>query len=180
MLELARLLAASGPHDRDIYVLATSAEEAGLLGARAFVANPPMPLDTIVAAFNFDSVAIAPAGGKVGFVGEGQTPLDAIVTQVVSESEREFGDKGYANSFLKRQDGWVLLERGVPSVMITSAFASEIVLGPYLASNYHSPSDEVDAVELGGAIEDLLLHAELVRRIADTSLYPAPSSRTGG
>ncbi|MEL7218264.1 MAG: M20/M25/M40 family metallo-hydrolase, partial [Pseudomonadota bacterium] len=60
MLELARRLAATGPHDRDIYVLATSAEEAGLLGARAFINEPAIPLDSIVAAFNFDTVALAP------------------------------------------------------------------------------------------------------------------------
>ncbi|NBC88132.1 MAG: M20/M25/M40 family metallo-hydrolase, partial [Alphaproteobacteria bacterium] len=55
MIELARRLAASGPHDRDIYVLATSAEESGLLGAKTFAENPPLPLENIVAAFNFDT-----------------------------------------------------------------------------------------------------------------------------
>ncbi len=176
MLELARRLAGNGPHDRDIYVLATSAEEAGLLGARAFVADPAMPLDSIVAAFNFDTVAVAPVGSPVGFIGEGRTPLDNLVLETMAQGERELGNREYAESFVRRQDGWALLEEGVPAVMLSTAFSSEIVLGPYLSSDYHRATDEIDKVELGGAIDDLLLHEELVRRVADTSLYPA----TGG
>ena len=64
MLELAKRLAANGPHDRDIYVLGTTAEEWGLLGTRAFVENPPLPLDQIVAAFNFDTVARGARRGR--------------------------------------------------------------------------------------------------------------------
>lgn len=172
MLELARRLAASGPHDRDIYVLATSAEESGLLGAKAFVTEPALPLDSIVAAFNFDTVAVASSGSPVGFVGEGRTPLDSLVKEVMGEARRELGDAEFAERFVQRQDGWVLLEKGVPAVMLSTAFSSEIVLGPYLANDYHRASDELAKVELGGAVDDLLLHEELVRRVADTSIYP--------
>lgn len=176
MLELARRLKAIGPFDRDIYFVATSAEEFGLLGVKAFAASPPMPLDTIVAAFNFDTVAVAPPGGTFGFIGEGRTTLDDLVRQVLGEQRRELGNRAFAESFLRRHDGWVLLEAGVPSVLISTAFGSEIALGPYLASDYHRPSDEVDRIELGGAIDDLLLHEELVKRVASASRYPG---RTG-
>lgn len=175
MLELGRRLAASGPFDRDIYLLATTAEESGLLGVRAFAEAPPMPLDSVVAAFNFDTVAVAPAGTPVGFVGEGRTELDGIIREVVSKSGRELGDREYADSFVRRQDGWALLDRGVPAVFLSSAFASEIVLGPYLSRAYHRPGDEVAGIELGGAIDDLLLHEELVRRLASTQDYTPPA-----
>jgi len=173
MLELSRRLAASGPHDRDIYVLATTAEEAGLLGARAFIEQPPFPLDSIVAAFNFDTVAVAPAGSSVGFVGEGRTAIDGIILETLRDSGRELGNKEFAESFVRRQDGWVLLEQGVPAVFLSTAFGSEIVLGPYLQSDYHRPSDEIERIELGGAIDDLLLHEELVKRVANVETYPA-------
>jgi len=172
MLELSRRLAAHGPLDRDIYFLATSAEESGLLGARAFADAPPMPLDSIVAAFNFDTVAVAPAGSPVGFVGEGRTPLDPLILQVMEESGRTLGNREFAESFVRRQDGWALLDKGVPAVFLSTAFGSEIVLGPYLEADYHRPSDEIDRIELGGAIDDLLLHEELVRRVASTTAYP--------
>jgi hypothetical protein len=176
LLELARRLAASGPHDRDIYVLATSAEEQGLLGAKAFAENPPLPLSSIVAAFNFDTVAVAPAGTRLGFVGQGRTALDGIVLDALAERGRSTGDPDFAESFLARQDGWALLEKGVPAVLLSSAFASREVLGPYLSSDYHRASDEPEEIELGGAIEDLLLHEDLVRRLADAEAY-APEPR---
>ncbi len=174
MLELARRLKASGPHERDIYFLATSAEEAGLLGARAFLEQPPLPLESIVAVFNFDTVAVAPAGSPVGFVGEGRTELDTIILQVMEESERQLGDRDFAEQFVRRQDGWVMLEQGIPAVFLSTAFGSEIVIGPYLAEDYHRPSDQIEKIELGGAIDDLLLHEELIKRIANTALYPTP------
>ena len=174
MLELARRLAATGPYDRDIYVLATSAEEAGLLGARAFVEAPPVQLNSIVAAFNFDTVAIAPAGSPVGFVGEGRTPLDPVILGVMQEAGRQLGDKEFAEQYVRRQDGWAFLQEGIPAVMLSTAFGSEIVLGPYLSTDYHRASDETDAIVLGGAIDDLLLHEELVRRVANVAIYPSP------
>ncbi|MGB3472697.1 MAG: M20/M25/M40 family metallo-hydrolase [Erythrobacter sp.] len=172
MLELARRLSAKGPHERDIYVLATSAEEAGLLGARAFVANPPVPLDSIVAAFNFDTSAVAPAGSSVGFVGEGRTALDRVIFEVMEAARRDLGNRNFAETFVKRQDGWALLEAGVPTVFLSTSFGSQITFGPYLEAHYHGPSDEIDVIELGGAIDDLLLHEELVMRFADTAAYP--------
>ncbi|MEE4199159.1 M20/M25/M40 family metallo-hydrolase [Erythrobacter sp.] len=172
MLELARRLGASGPHDRDILFLATSAEEFGLLGAKAFVARPPMPLDSIVAAFNLDTAAVAPAGSAVGFVGEGRTALDEIVLRTLREQGRELGDRDFAETFVQRQDGWVLLDEGVPTVLLSTSFGSRLVLGPYLTEAYHKPGDEGRSLELGGAIDDILLHEALLTRIASTSAYP--------
>lgn len=172
MLELARRLSAKGPHDRDIYVLATSAEEWGLLGAKAFVDSPPMPLDSVVAAFNFDTVALAVRGAPVGFVGEGKTPLDAIILDAIARARREVGDRELADQFIQRQDGWVLLQKGVPAVVLSSALGSKAVVDPYIATRYHRASDDIDGIELGGAVDDLLLHEELIRRLASTKHYP--------
>ena len=176
MLELARRLKTGPPPDRDIYFMATSAEEAGLLGVRAFAKAPPVPLTSIVAAFNLDMLALAPAGSPVGFIGEGRTPLDPVIREEIARSGRTTGDKALAESFLARQDGWVLLERGVPAVLLSSAFGSREVLQPFLQSGYHRPSDKADAVELGGAIDDLLLHERLVRILADAARYPAAAA----
>lgn len=171
VLELARRLKMMEPLDRDVYVIATTAEEAGLLGIRAFVETPAIPLDSIVAAFNFDTVAIAPAGSPVGFIGEGRTPLDEIIKQTLRAAKRELGSRELAEAFLQRQDGWTLLQNGVPSVFLSTSFGSEAYFGPYLEEHYHSASDEVEVIELGGAIDDLLLHEELIRRLANVKTY---------
>jgi hypothetical protein len=77
-----------------------------------------------------------------------------------------------ADSFLQRQDGWVLLQAGVPTVLMSSTYGSRAILDPFLASRYHQASDEADAVEYGGAVEDLLLHEAVIRQIADPERYP--------
>ena len=176
MLELARRLRSGPLPGRDIYVLATSAEESGLLGVRAFAAAPPVPLSSIVAAFNLDMLALAPAGAPVGLVGEGRTPLDPVILAEIARTGRSTGDKRLAESFVPRQDGWALLEKGVPTVLLSSAFGSNAVLRPFLESAYHRPSDTAETLELGGAIDDLLLHEALVRIFADPARYSPPGA----
>lgn len=172
MIELARRLADSGPHDRDIYVLGTTAEEWGLLGAEAFAENPPIPLDEIIAAFNFDTVALAARGAPIGFIGEGKTALDPLILEAIEQSGREQGSRILTEQFLQRQDGWALLQRGVPTVIISSAFGDEETLNSYLRTRYHSADDEFEGMELGGAVEDLLLHQTLIERVASVEAYP--------
>jgi len=173
MLELARRLKAGEPPGRDIYFLATTAEEPGLLGIRAFVKNPPVPLASIVAAFNLDMMAVAPAGSPVGFVGRGQNPaLDAAIIEAVQASGRQVGDQSLADSFLMRQDGWALVQAGVPAVLLSGTYGARSILDPFIATRYHQAGDEAEVIELGGAIDDLLLHEELIRRIADPGRYP--------
>lgn len=175
MLELARRLKAGPRPQRDIYVLATTAEEWGLLGARAFAAAPPIALDRIIAAFNFDTVAVAPAGAPVGIVGRARTPFEPLVFEHLTKTRRVLAGGDFADSFLERQDGWALLQHGVPTVLISSAFASREALGPFLARDYHRPSDRAERIELGGAIDDLLLHEAVIRQLADPARYsPAP------
>ena len=174
MLELARRLKAGPPPGRDIYVLATTAEEAGLLGVRAFVRNPPLPLASIVAAFNFDMMAVAPAGAPLGFIGCGQNPqLDAAILAAAARNGRKIGDQSLADSFLQRQDGWALIQAGVPAVLLSSTYGSRMVLDPFIASRYHQPGDEVGRIDYGGAIDDLILHEDLIREIADPARYPS-------
>lgn len=178
LLELARRLRAGPPLGRDIYVLAVTAEEDGLLGTRAFIKAPPLPLESILAAFNFDMVALAPAGAPLGFVGRGQTKLDGLILETIAASGRRLGDQALADSFLQRQDGWALNQHGVPAVLLSSTYGSQALLRPFLDSHYHRPSDEARRIELGGAIDDLLLHERLIRLVADPARYqPPPAAR---
>ena len=178
LTELARRLAAGPRMDRDIYFVATTAEEWGLLGAQAFADNPPIPLDGIVAAFNLDTVAVAPAGGPVAIVGRGLTGLDPGILQVLRESGRRESDEELAQSYVRRQDGWALLQRDVPAVSVTSAFANAAPLEKFIAERYHKPADEAAGVELGGAIEDLLLTQALVRFFADPTRWAATAGKS--
>ena len=174
LTEIARRLSVGPRLDRDVYFVATTAEEWGLLGARAFAADPPIPLASIVAAFNVDSIAIARRGAPVVIVGEGLTPLDGPIRAIITEQGRKMGDAALAARFLRRQDGWVLLQRDVPTLMVSSAFADQTALEPYTADRYHLPTDQFDGIELGGAAQDLLLHLDMIRFFASDGTYPEP------
>jgi Zn-dependent M28 family amino/carboxypeptidase len=55
VLQLARMLSISKPRHSVVFIT-FSGEEEGLLGSQYFVENSPVPVDSIVAMFNFDMV----------------------------------------------------------------------------------------------------------------------------
>lgn len=173
MTEVARRLSRLPQMDRDIYFLATTAEELGLLGAHAFAENPPLPLGQIIAAFNIDSFAIAPAGTPLAIVGKGTTPLDAQIAQVARQQRRKLVDSEGANTYARRQDGWALQQHDVPAVMVTSAYGDMARLEKFFEGSYHRPKDDLaQTVELGGAAEDVAFHVALGRWFADLRRVP--------
>lgn len=178
MIELSRRLKANGPYDRDIYMLATTAEEWGLLGAKAFIAQPSLPLDEVVAVFNFDTMAIAGRGSPVVFLGQGYTELDPYVLAAIERNGRELGPRNLAEQFVRRQDGWAFLDAGLPSVMLTGALSSP-EMEAYFASRYHRAADNPVEIELSGAVEDLLLHEDLLTELASVARYPGVPSVSG-
>ncbi len=175
MLEVARRL---GPLPRSLYAVATTAEEHGLLGARAFAEAPPLPLERIAGAINLDTVAIMPAGAPVATLGRGLTPLDPLIEAAVRAQGRILDPDTEANALMQRQDGWALAEKGVPTVMVGGAFSDMKALGAFLAGDYHGPGDEVDKLPpLSGMAEDGALQVALVRMIADPEIFPLPPAK---
>ncbi|WP_324260662.1 M28 family peptidase [Altererythrobacter sp. H2] len=171
MTELARLLADGPRLDRDVYFLATTAEEWGLLGASAFVAEPPVPLSSVVGAFNLDTGALAPRGKPVAVVMQGLAPFDAEVLRVIAATGRAVAGQDVAAQYLRRQDGWALLQADVPTVLVSGSYADADLLDRFIQTRYHQPGDTADGLELGGAAEDVLLHLALVRHFADRERF---------
>lgn len=172
LLEVARRLAAQGPLDRDLYVMATTAEEMGLLGAEAFAADPPFPLPTIVAAFNMDTVAIAPKGAPQTVVGWGRTSLDEGIRKVIEGMGGKLEVRESAEQFVRRQDGWALLSRDVPAVLVSSSFGDEEAFNAFLEGPYHRADDEWrEDMELGGATDDIFIHIALLKHFGSVAEY---------
>ncbi len=174
LTEAARVLAKGKKLDRDVYFLATSAEELGLLGAHAFAENPPLPLAAIVAAFNIDSPAIGPAGMPLTVIGHGRTGLDGDIAKVAKALKVRIETNPVADSFLRRQDGWALLQHDIPAVMVSSSYSDPARVERFMETTYHRPSDQIGpGFELGGAVEDVATQVALVRWFANAKIYPA-------
>ena len=155
LTEVARRLAKGPQPDRDIYFLATTGEEIGLLGAEAFAEDPPLPLGQIVAAFNIDTVALAGAGQPFAVVGKGMTALDPHIAAAAKANKRKLADGTAANAYVRRQDGWALMKHDVPAVMISSSWSDIGLVERFMEGDYHRPGDQMSrGIELGGAADD--------------------------
>ena len=176
--EVARQLSVGKPMDRDVYFLATTGEELGLLGAMAFAENPPFPLGSVVAAFNVDSTGLVPAGLPVSVVGQGMTPLDAGIAKVLKAMKRKLATGDGANAFARRQDSWALMQHDVPSVMVSTSYSDPARLEAFMDNIYHRPADEASRVVYGGMVDDVLIQTELVRFFADTKAWPGTGPGT--
>ncbi len=176
MIAVAEQVARMGL-DRDVWFVATSAEEWGLLGARAFADRPPLPLTNIVAGFNLDMIAVAPVESKVAMIAPPHSRLEPLIRQSAEALGRGWDSDREADIFLKRQDGWVLAERGVPMAMAGGSFSDLALLERFIESRYHGPDDELGAdTNLGGAVDDANLHLEMIRRAASRK-FRVPSVR---
>lgn len=173
LINIAENMAKDPQNDRDIYFMATTAEERGLLGAYYYADHPNIPLDNIVVALNMDTIAIAPSGTSVAMVGRGTNDLDVIVDTIATAMGRDVNLSLEANAFIHRQDGWALTAKGVKSIMAGGSFSNMKLLEDYLSGPYHGVDDELtDDVPLGGSAEDANLHIALAEYFANSGLYP--------
>jgi hypothetical protein len=177
MIEVAGRLARNPRPARDILFLATTAEEVGLLGAEYFAAHPVVPLTSIVAAINADTVAIHPAGEPVAVIGRGLPALDSVIDSTVAAMGRRLDTDEEAAAFVQRQDGWAFTRVGVPAIMAGGSFSNMRLLEAFLSGRYHSPEDEAGPeLMLDGAAEDATLLVALGRRLADPAIYRRPAT----
>lgn len=173
LTEIARRLAKAPAMDRDVYFMATTAEEIGFLGIESFADNPPLPLGNIVAAFNIDTVALAPKGRPFAVVGKGMTPLDPHIAAAAKAQKRKLAEGDAANAYVRRQDGWALMQHDVPAVMLSSSWSDIALVEKFMESDYHRPGDQISrGLELGGAADDVEFLTGLGRWFADPRKVP--------
>ena len=173
LTEIARRLAKAPAMDRDVYFMATTAEEIGFLGIESFADNPPLPLGNIVAAFNIDTVALAPKGRPFAVVGKGMTPLDPHIAAAAKAQKRKLAEGDAANAYVRRQDGWALMQHDVPAVMLSSSWSDIALVEKFMESDYHRPGDQISrGLELGGAADDVEFLTALGRWFADPRKVP--------
>ncbi len=170
MIEMARALAAGPRPDRSVLFLATTAEEMGLLGARAYTRAPLRPLADTVAALNLDTIALRPAGAPVALVGRRLSTIDSIVAAAAESQGRQMDATDGADAFVRRSDAFAFLNSGVPAIVATGVLAGDIEHDPLLAGffrdRYHQPGDEAAAIaDWSGAAEDVALNLAILRAL---------------
>lgn len=176
MIELARMFKAGTPPKRSVVFAAWTAEEAGLLGAEYYAANPVWPLETTVANINMDSflpgTEVSP---EIVVIGAGKSETDRWVEHRATEQGRRLiPDPAPQAGGFYRSDHFPLAKMGVPAVFAAAGFTGHNAASrDYVQNRYHKPSDEwtPDWVMDAAAVDVNLLYA-VGRDLADSREWP--------
>ncbi|MGV8930280.1 MAG: M28 family metallopeptidase [Brevundimonas sp.] len=134
VIELARALSGTGPHRMNVMFVAYGSEEAGLLGSRYFVNNPPVPLDRIRANLEIEMIA------------DQDPQLPAGVMMMTGFERSNFGPELQARgalvgpdpypeqNFFERSDNFALAQRGI---------VAHTVSGWATIPTYHTADDTI-------------------------------------
>jgi len=176
LIELARLFRAGEAPERSVVFAAWTAEEAGLLGAEYYAANPVWPLETTVANINIDSfLPGAEASPQIVVMGAGKSETDAWLERRATEQGRTLiPDPAPQAGGFYRSDHFPLAKMGVPALFGAAGFTGHNEASrDYVANRYHKPSDEwtSDWVMDGAAVDVDLLYL-VGRDMADSRDWP--------
>ncbi len=159
IMELARLFAASPTKPkRTLIFVAFSGEEMGLLGSKQFVKEPPVPLKSIKAMFNFDMIGrIKNENPKLSIGGTGTSiETDSIIKLfdinlpfTVSKSPEGYGPSDHA-SFYKND---------IPVFFFCSG----------LHEDYHTPFDDADKINFPQEVNILEFSYKIINAVANTT-----------
>jgi Zn-dependent M28 family amino/carboxypeptidase len=183
MIEIAEVFTSlpTAPQ-RSVGFLAVTAEESGLLGSKAFVADPPFPMHKTAGGVNMDGLNFLGRMSDIVVKGYGSSEMENILAEVAlphgrtltPESTPEKGSYYRSDHFNFARQGVPILYAGGGTVDRTHG--SEYVAqrnAEYIAKHYHDPSDEIrDDWDLDAAIEDLVLYYEVGKRVADSDDWP--------
>jgi Zn-dependent M28 family amino/carboxypeptidase len=149
---------------RSIFFLATTAEEKGYLGARAFVQTPPIPLKDIVADINLDGGNAWGITSDITSASYGLTTIEQVLDDAAKLQGRTFVAEPFGdNGLFLRSDQIEFAKAGVPSVFPFSGWKyifkpddfGEKKWEAYATNDYHKVTDEVRPDwNLSGAAED--------------------------
>jgi hypothetical protein len=103
------------------------------------------------------------------------TRLDATIAEVARREKRRLVPGDAANAYVRRQDGWALLQHDIPTVMVSSAYSDLPRLEAFFEGPYHRPADNLKRqIELGGAAEDVAFYLALARWFGDVRKVSMP------
>ncbi|WP_291160113.1 M28 family metallopeptidase [Gemmatimonas sp. UBA7669] len=167
---------------RSILFVALTAEEKGLLGARYFATQPPVPLSQVLANINMDGVNQWGRTSDMVVIGFGNSTLDDVLADVLRPAGRSIGpDEEPEKGYFYRSDHFEFAKQGVPALYTEagsrfigkdSSFGAQ-KRDEYTSKDYHQVSDEVKPDwDLSGAVEDTRALLAVGYRVANGETWP--------
>jgi Zn-dependent M28 family amino/carboxypeptidase len=172
---------AEPPPKRSILFMATTAEEAGLLGAKWYAEHPLYPLEKTLADINIDTLNVWGKARDIEDTSFGFSDLDDMLAAAAKRQGRPMipnprPEKGS----IYRADNFEFSKVGLPSLYIgknqhlTSRPPNGALRADeYDLKDYHQPSDDVKPDwDLSGAVQDIDLLFEVGYQVANADKFP--------
>ncbi|MDB4951345.1 MAG: peptidase [Gemmatimonadetes bacterium] len=164
VLEIARSIAAGPRPRRSILFLATTGEEAGLLGTLWFIKHPLLPLARVQANLEIEMIgrpdSLAGGPGKGWLTGYDRSTMGQMLRQAGIPL---VADPRPDQNFFERSDNIAFARMGIPAHTLSS-------FG--LHADYHTVRDDASRIEFDHMTAVISAAARAVRMLADG---PAPT-----
>jgi Zn-dependent M28 family amino/carboxypeptidase len=170
------------PPKRSVLFIATTAEEAGLLGAKFYAQHPLYPLEKTLADINIDTINPWGKTRDIEDLSNNNSTLDDLLTAAVQRNGRVMKPNSQPEKGgFYRADHFEFSKRGVPSLY--AGGGKDFIGKPadfgqqkkddYTAHHYHQVSDEVNPNwDLSGAVQDVQLLFEVGYQVANGDKFP--------
>src|SRR5438094_8964515 len=164
-----------------ILFMCTTAEEAGLLGAKWYAEHPLYPLEKTLADINIDSMNVWGKARDIEDVSYGFSTMDDLLAAAakrqsrtaISNSRPEKGSFYRADNFEFSKAGLPSLYIGKGEHLLSRAPDAPLRSDEFDLKDYHQVTDEVhDDWDLSGAVQDVDLLLEVGYGVANGDKFP--------
>ena len=166
---------------RSVLFIATTAEESGLLGSRAYVDDPLVPLDQTAAVVNIDVANVRGATRDIDALGLDRSTLGPLFQAAASAESLAVVHRPDVRGAFYRSDHFPFAKAGVPALSIESGV--DFVGRPtgwgrdeeerYIRERYHQPSDEYRAsFTYAGMAQEVRVALRVALAVANAPALP--------
>jgi Zn-dependent M28 family amino/carboxypeptidase len=169
------------PPKRSVLFMATTAEEAGLLGAKFYAEHPLYPLDKTLADINLDSMNVWGKTRDIEDLSLGFSTLDDLLAAAAKQQNRTaIPDSRPDKGKIYRADNFEFSKVGLPSLyigkgehLLSRPENAPLKSDEYDSTDYHQVTDEVKPDwDLSGAVQDVQLVFEVGYEVANGDKFP--------
>ena len=169
------------PPKRSVLFMTTTAEEAGLLGAKFYAEHPLYPLEKTLADINLDSMNVWGKARDIEDLSLGFSTVDDLLTAAAKRQGRSaIPDSRPDKGKIYRADNFEFSKVGLPSLyigkgehLLSRPQTAPLRSDEFDSTDYHQVTDEVHPDwDLSGAVQDVQLLFEVGYEVANGDKFP--------